>query len=201
MQGVVKWFSVEKGYGFIAPDGGQDHYFNVHDLNGASLPSNGDLVQFESKAGNKGPIAFNITITAKAPAQNNRPTDDRINCPSCGKKIVPRMITYRGDPAKSVCPYCATTVKKFSSDCFIATAVYGDPSCYEVSELRRYRDTHLLTSFLGRAFVKTYYAISPSIANWLITKPALSKQIRAVLNIAVKHITKASSRRTNGPRR
>ncbi len=188
MQGKVKWFSSEKGYGFITSDDGGDHYFNVQSINGASLPSNGDSVQFESKPGNKGPRAFNVTITAKAPAQNNRPTDDRINCPSCGKKIVPRMITYRGDPEKSVCPYCAATVKTFSN-CFIATAVYGDPSCNEVRELRRYRDIHLLKSVLGRIFVKTYYAISPSIANWLLTKPVLSKQIRAVLNIMVKHIT------------
>lgn len=87
MQGTVKWFSSEKGYGFITSEDGEDHYFNVQSINGASLPSNGDSVQFESKSGNKGPRAINITITAKAPSQNTRLTDDRINCPSCGKKL------------------------------------------------------------------------------------------------------------------
>ncbi|MCE9958398.1 CFI-box-CTERM domain-containing protein [Aeromonas rivipollensis] len=110
------------------------------------------------------------------------------------------MITYRGSPEKSVCPYCGATVKTFSN-CFIATAVYGDPSCYQVRELRKYRDNKLLKSVAGRAFVKYYYKISPAIANCLITKPALSRQIRAVLNIAVKHITNASSGRVKGARR
>lgn len=192
MQGTVKWFSSEKGYGFITSEAGEDHYFNVQSINGASLPSNGDSVQFESKSGNNGPRAINITITAKASSLNTRPADDRINCPSCDKKIVPRLITYRGSPEKSVCPYCAATVKTFSK-CFIATAVYGDPSCYQVRELRKYRDETLLKSILGRAFVKTYYKVSPALADWLITKPALSGKIRAVLNFAVKHITNTTS--------
>lgn len=194
MKGTVKWFSSEKGYGFITSESGEDHYFNVQSINGASLPSNGDMVQFESKPGNKGPRATNVTITEKAVPQNTRPTDDRINCPSCGKKIVPRIITYQGSPEKSVCPYCAATVKTFSN-CFIATAVYGDPSCYQVRELRKYRDDKLLKSITGRAFVKIYYKISPAIAKWLTTKPTLSRQIRVFLNIAVKHITNASSGR------
>lgn len=126
MQGTVKWFSSENGYDFITSEGGEDHYFNVQGINGASLPSNGDSVQFESKLGNKGPRAINVTITAKALPQNVCPADDRINCPSCGKKIVPRLITYRGRPEKSVCPYFGAPVKTFSQ-CFIATAVYGDP--------------------------------------------------------------------------
>lgn len=192
MQGTVKWFSSEKGYGFITSETGEDHYFNVQSINGASLPSNGDSVQFESKPGNKGPRAINITITAKVSSQNTRPADDRINCPSCDKKIVPRLITYRGSPEKSVCPYCAATVKTFSK-CFIATAVYGDPSCYQVRMLRKYRDETLLRNVLGRAFVKIYYKVSPAIADWIITKPALSGKIRAVLNFAVKHITNSTS--------
>ncbi|WP_339013230.1 cold shock domain-containing protein [Aeromonas popoffii] len=192
MQGTVKWFSSEKGYGFITSEAGEDHYFNVQSINGASLPSSGDSVQFESKSGNKGPRAINITITAKASSQNTRPADDRINCPSCDKKIVPRLITYGGSPKKSVCPYCAATVKTFSK-CFIATAVYGDPSCYQVRELCKYRDETLLRSVLGRAFVKTYYKVSPAIADWLITKPALSGQVRAILNFVVKHITNTTS--------
>ncbi|MEH8245755.1 cold shock domain-containing protein [Aeromonas veronii] len=200
MQGTVKWFSSEKGYGFITSEDGEDHYFNVQSINGALLPSNGDSVQFESKSGNKGPRAINITITAKAPSQNIRPADDRINCPSCGKKIVPRLITYRGSPEKSVCPYCAATVKTFSK-CFIATAVYGDPSCYQVRELRKYRDNSLLKNVAGRIFVNVYYKVSPAIADWLITKPTLSGYIRAVLNFTVKHITNASSGRSKGAHR
>ncbi len=115
MQGTVKWFSQEKGFGFITSENGEDHYFNVQSVQGANLPANGDKVSFESKPGNKGLRAFNVSIISKAPQQNSRHNDDRISCPSCRKKIVPRMITYRGKPEKSVCPYCAATVKKFIS--------------------------------------------------------------------------------------
>lgn len=75
------------------------------------------------------------------------------------------------------------------------------PSCYQVRELRKYRDNKLLKSVAGRAFVKTYYKVSPEIAKWLTTKPALSKQIRAILNIAVMHIKSASSGCSKGARR
>lgn len=118
MKGLVKWFSNDKGYGFITSESGQDYYFNVQSILGADLPSNGDSVEFSEKQGNKGPRAVNISIKEKAPEkhQARAKADDRITCPGCNKKIVPRMITYRGDPQKSVCPYCATTVRVFTSN-------------------------------------------------------------------------------------
>lgn len=115
MKGLVKWFSNEKGYGFITSDLGQDHYFNIQSTVGAELPKNGDSVEFESKQGNKGPRAVNVKIIQQSVQQSsfNTKDDDRIICPGCNKKIVPRMITYKGEPDKSVCPYCAATVKSF----------------------------------------------------------------------------------------
>jgi len=186
-QGKVKWFSQEKGYGFITSDLGEDHYFNVQAIKGAELPSNGDSVSFESKTGNKGKRAISVSITSKATQVKPRHKDDRINCPSCHKKIVPRMITYKGSPEKSVCPYCAATVRTFSN-CFIATAVYGDPCCKEVRALRKFRDEKLLKNRLGSLFVKAYYKLSPPIANWLVGKETLSGKIRICLNYLVKHI-------------
>lgn len=192
MKGIVKWFSQEKGFGFITSEAGEDHYFNVQSIKGANLPSNGDKVSFDSKAGNKGPRAQNISIQEKALQQpSNRPQDDRVNCPNCDKKIVPRMITYRGKPEKSVCPYCAATVKTFSN-CFIATAVYGDPCCTEVRELRKFRDEQLLCNTFGKVFVSVYYKLSPPLASWLKNKPKISKKIRSVLDIMVQYISSKS---------
>ncbi|WP_418356979.1 cold-shock protein [Shewanella basaltis] len=127
-QGKVKWFSQEKGYGFITSNSGVDHYFNVQAINGANLPSNGDNVSFESISGNKGAKAANVSIERRVIRPKPRQVDDRVNCPSCNKKIVPRMITYQGNPQKSICPYCAALVKNFQPDsnnwgCFIAIAV------------------------------------------------------------------------------
>ena len=191
MHGKVKWFSSEKGYGFITSSDGNDHYFNVQAINGSSLPNNGDSVEFESKEGEKGYKAIKVNIIARVEKEEQR-QDDRINCPNCGKKIVPRMITYRGEPEKSVCPYCAATVKEFSK-CFIATAVYNDASCYEVRELRYFRDNYLNTNFLGKTFIKTYYKVSPPIAVWLRNKPSMSSKVKIPLNMLVKYITKRRS--------
>lgn len=189
MKGVVKWFSREKGYGFITSEDGEDHYFNVQSVRGVDLPSIGDKVGYDSKLGSKGPRALNVHIVEKAAKENNRAADDRISCPGCGKKIVPRIITYRGEPQQSVCPYCAATVKTFAGDCFIATAVYGDPWCPEVRALRRFRDEKLLPSPVGKWFVGAYYKISPSIAEWLKSKPWLSGKIRMLLSLAVQRMT------------
>lgn len=61
MQGTVKWFSSEEGYGFITAVNGEDHHFNVQSVSSASSPSNNNAVQFESKPGNKGPKAVDVT--------------------------------------------------------------------------------------------------------------------------------------------
>lgn len=53
------------------------------------------------------------------------------------------------------------------SGCFIATACYGDYSAPEVLVLRTFRDQKLMTSVLGRAFVRFYYVVSPFFARQL----------------------------------
>lgn len=47
--------------------------------------------------------------------------------------------------------------------CYVATAVYGSYDCPEVWVLRRYRDNILAKNWLGRSFIKTYYAVSPAL--------------------------------------
>ena len=53
-----------------------------------------------------------------------------------------------------------------SGGCYIATAVYGSYDCPEVWILRRFRDYTLADTWYGRAFIKTYYAISPTLVRW-----------------------------------
>lgn len=50
--------------------------------------------------------------------------------------------------------------------CYVATAVYGSYDCPEVWTLRRYRDDVLASTWYGRAFVRTYYAVSPTLVKW-----------------------------------
>ena len=50
-----------------------------------------------------------------------------------------------------------------SGGCYVATCVYGSYDCPQVWTLRRYRDNTLGTTWYGRAFIRTYYTISPTI--------------------------------------
>ena len=53
-----------------------------------------------------------------------------------------------------------------SGGCYVATAVYGTYDCPEVWTLRRFRDNTLAKTWYGRAFIRTYYAISPTLVKW-----------------------------------
>ncbi len=61
--GTVKWFSDEKGFGFITPDEGTDDLF-VHQSaivgEGYKSLSEGAKVSYESESGDKGPRAVNV---------------------------------------------------------------------------------------------------------------------------------------------
>jgi CspA family cold shock protein len=63
-QGTVKWFNNEKGYGFIAVDGGQDvfvHYSAIQ-VDGYKTLDEGQRVEFEVAQGPKGPQADRVTV-------------------------------------------------------------------------------------------------------------------------------------------
>ena len=67
--GNVKWFSNEKGYGFISPDdGGKDLFVHFSAIQGHGYKSldEGDKVEFEVGQGQKGPQAQNVSIVEKA---------------------------------------------------------------------------------------------------------------------------------------
>jgi len=61
--GTVKWFNAEKGFGFIAPDGGGAdvfaHYSAIQ-TQGYKELTEGQTVEFDVTQGQKGPQAANI---------------------------------------------------------------------------------------------------------------------------------------------
>lgn len=72
--------------------------------------------------------------------------------------------------------------------CFIATAVYGDHDHAQVLALRQFRDQRLMPNLLGRAFVWTYYRVSPPLADWLRTQPRLAAAVRRLLDGVVARL-------------
>ena len=61
--GTVKWFSDEKGFGFITPDEGSKDLFVHHtsiEADGYRSLAEGSRVEYESEQGDKGPKAINV---------------------------------------------------------------------------------------------------------------------------------------------
>jgi hypothetical protein len=70
------------------------------------------------------------------------------------------------------------TQPKKKSGCFVATACYGNNDAPEVLVLRAYRDEQLLTNWLGTAFVKFYYFVSPPLARQIEKSDKVKNFIR-----------------------
>ena len=62
VQGKVKWFSNQKGYGFITPESGKDVFVHHSEIQGDGYKSldEGQAVSFEIEDGPKGEQAKNV---------------------------------------------------------------------------------------------------------------------------------------------
>ena len=72
--------------------------------------------------------------------------------------------------------------------CYVATCVYGSYDCPEVWTLRRYRDNTLGSTWYGRAFIKLYYAISPTLVKWFGQTDWFKKMWKGTLDHMVKKL-------------
>ena len=107
-----------------------------------------------------------------------------------GNSISPNLYNLALNNCKAINPsYEPKSTSKNSNNsggCYVATAVYGSYNCPEVWTLRRYRDYTLAETWYGRAFIHTYYAISPTLVKWFgetewfknMWKPKLDKMVK-----------------------
>lgn len=106
--------------------------------------------------------------------------DSRIFCSACGEplnsdlRLIQDLEKQSKKPAQQAPvsrkaddddDYVPQPTKK-KSGCYIATAVYGSYNCPQVWTLRRFRDYRLAASLPGRAFIRLYYAVSPTLVRW-----------------------------------
>ena len=64
VNGIVKWFSDQKGFGFIEQEDGPDVFVHHSGIQGAGFKTlkEGDRVTFDIEQGQKGPAASNVTV-------------------------------------------------------------------------------------------------------------------------------------------
>ena len=64
MNGTVKWFNSEKGYGFITAEDGQELFVHLSSIvaDGYKSLDEGQNVYFDVVDGDKGPVASNVEV-------------------------------------------------------------------------------------------------------------------------------------------
>ena len=62
-EGIVKWFSEKKGYGFLEQDDGQDVFVHYCSINtpGFKTLADGQRVSFDVEENERGPVVKNVT--------------------------------------------------------------------------------------------------------------------------------------------
>jgi CspA family cold shock protein len=63
-EGKVKWFSEQKGFGFIEQEDGPDVFVHFSAINASGFKTlkEGDRVTFDIEQGKKGPFAANVIV-------------------------------------------------------------------------------------------------------------------------------------------
>lgn len=79
IKGKVKWFNLQKGYGYIADSEGNDHFIHFSNIKTGKKflgLDAGDEVEFEIGNGKTGPQAVEVELINPAPKHSHRPKSE-----------------------------------------------------------------------------------------------------------------------------
>jgi cysteine-rich secretory family protein len=81
--------------------------------------------------------------------------------------------------------------------CFVATAAYGSRSHPDVVDLRRFRDEVLVRHPTGRAFIRAYWAVGPTMAGLVSARGVSGRAARALIS-PLARLARARTDRRSG---
>lgn len=120
--------------------------------------------EFRVKAERMNPSMSGINSTQKEKSVSTK--GEIVKCPVCHAIYTADMPGCPTCAGKATTNDTSTSSQSSTGGCYIATCVYGSYDCPQVWTLRRYRDNTLGTTWHGRLFIRTYYAISPTLVKW-----------------------------------
>ncbi len=90
MKGTVKWFNAEKGYGFITAEDGQEVFAHFSNIEGDGYKSleEGQAVEFEIEANDRGPQATNIELEKLTDGYSFIDTSDMDTVPRTESEVI-----------------------------------------------------------------------------------------------------------------
>ena len=106
-------------------------------------------------------------------------------------KVVSAEIDYMDGTSETIPGSQITDIQRnvgSGGGCYVATAVYGSYDCPQVWTLRRFRDYKLAETWYGRAFIRTYYTISPTIVKWFGNTTWFKKMWKGTLDRMVSSL-------------
>ncbi len=125
--------------------------------------------------------------------------DVAASCWKCGVELNKQALFYRWNMQQqdAIIKEYNAKIQKYDSSyqipeekggCYVATAVYGSYDCPQVWTLRRYRDYTLAETWYGRAFIRAYYAISPTLVKWFGNTEWFKRMWRGKLDCMVERL-------------
>ena len=125
MKGLIVMYNKDKGYGFVKGEDNQEYHFKDRAIAFGDMPEKGRQCEFTpypntKPNGNKKPeietlkVLTQVATATTTKKQHYR--DDRVTCPHCNRKMVPRIYYLNHAPYQSNCPFCGGQIEKFQSD-------------------------------------------------------------------------------------